>query len=902
MIETREDTNAKASATTYSDGETAQLQKNTNLDGWKFNALGLSICFITGLVLCLRTNFSHAALDVAPMFDSGKYISSTQMVMNATTFIHHFTLQEWQTICSALKEPLMMDGPVLPLLGAAWFSLIHKSPDLFDMRAALALQALLHAASACCMYLAARRLLRNNRWALFAGLLWAAFPSAVLGAGRFMTENITSTLLLSAACLVPSRLSDRYLRSFALGCIAATVVLLKAALLPGLLAGFIVVAFVLWRDSEADAAWTCKRLLVHAISAAIGLMLVLAPWLLFTKEATGSYSVTAQREPVLNIVIGGNSENDGWSGNPETGFVKLFDTVNGDKGGTFLGIWQANFSRLSNIAIRRVARLWSCPWNDCLSKFLGMPLPAQWIWHQIILSLAAFGALLIMFKKSPNESKTHGKTEDQSTDKLVRPVIYLSATLLVSHLIYMIFNASPRQAFTSMPFIVLLASYALYQTVKSTKQRKVVGGYLLLAVSIWIALCTIDFHSIMQSCQLEQFTELVIWLLFVCAAAAMSTAVVAVTGNKKAFPLSLCLQIIPAAIICSAFATTARNVPEWQCQLKGNTIANRSVQLTSPDKADWAMLVIDGDTSITHAVIEVNKTKLGETLAPLSTFTSDKNLMVNYSVFGGVSNKNPEQMRQWRGVVVPLSLLKNGENSISISSPDGHATIYGSFIRTEDGKLVAPTLNGFSGCKLLSETQPKLDARYSEPLTASAAKGKCWLTKDSKDSFNDLSPDFGNQAGQYRLFLCLGANPSKGGGSTAKVLQDSVLESSPIIISAQNPFVKRYAVPQGLGQSTFINVTVSGTFAEEAVSVLSKVDVRNMTNLGSDLNLPNSIKAITGKEFKLSGSLSRESLNQPNEFFEIKLESKQPVHLDNLSLKLAADERPDFAKSKVAIY
>ncbi|MFN8550623.1 MAG: hypothetical protein U0103_03965 [Candidatus Obscuribacterales bacterium] len=42
-----------------------------------------------------------------------------------------------------------------------------------------------------------------------------------------------------------------------------------------------------------------------------------------------------------------------------------------------------------------------------------------------------------------------------STDKLVRPVIYLSATLLVSHLIYMIFNASPRQAFTSMPFIVL---------------------------------------------------------------------------------------------------------------------------------------------------------------------------------------------------------------------------------------------------------------------------------------------------------------------------------------------------------------------------------------------------------------------------------------------------------------
>ncbi|MFN8550624.1 MAG: hypothetical protein U0103_03970 [Candidatus Obscuribacterales bacterium] len=186
---------------------------------------------------------------------------------------------------------------------------------------------------------------------------------------------------------------------------------------------------------------------------------------------------------------------------------------------------------------------------------------------------------------------------------------------------------------------------------KSTKQRKVVGGYLLLAVSIWIALCTIDFHSIMQSCQLEQFTELVIWLLFVCAGAAMSTAVVAVTGNKKSVSSQSLLANYSSGNYLQCFATTARNVPEWQCQLKGNTIANRSVQLTSPDKADWAMLVIDGDTSITHAVIEVNKTKLGETLAPLSTFTSDKNLMVNYSVFGGVSNKNPEQMKimAWSG-------------------------------------------------------------------------------------------------------------------------------------------------------------------------------------------------------------------------------------------------------------
>lgn len=894
MIKIRQDATAIESATTYSDEKTAPAPENTNRDGWKFNTLGLSICFITGLVLCLRTNFSHAALDVAPMFDSGKYISSTEMVLNATTFIHHFTPGEWQTICSALKEPLMMDGPVLPLLGAAWFSLIHKSPDLFDMRAALVLQAILHAASACCMFFAARRVLHDSRWALVAGLLWAAFPSAVLGAGRFMTENITSTLLLSAACLVPSTFSARVWRSFALGCIAATVILLKAALLPGLCAGFIVVAFALWKNSETSAAWKLRHLMLHALSTATGLMLILTPWLLFTKEATGSYSVTAQREPVLNIVIGGNSENDGWSGNPETAFVKLFDTVHGDKTGTFIGIWQANFSRLSNIAVRRIARLWSCPWNDCLSKFLGMPLAVQWMWHQIIMSLAAFGALLLIFRAK--------LSQNSCDEKAIGPIIYLSATLFVSHLIYMIFNASPRQAFTSMPFVVLLATYALFQTIKATKQRIVSVAFLSLALLLWITTCTVDFHSLLQIIQLENLAELAAWFVFVGAAAAMSAAVVAVTGNKKSFPLSLCLQVVPAAILFSAFASTARNLAEWQCQLNANVIANRSVQLPSPDKADWAMLVVDGNASISNAVVEVNKTKLNETPAPLSTFTSDKNLMVNYSVFGGVSNKKPEQMRQWRAVVVPLSLLKPGENTIAISSPDRHATIYGSFTRIEDGKLVAPTLYGFSGCKLLSETQPKLDARYCEPLTASAAKGKCWLTQHNKDTFNDLSPDFGSQAGQYRLFLCLGTNPAKGGATTQQALYESVLESSPTIISEQNPFVKRYAVPAGLGRSTFINVTVSGTFAEDAVNVLSKVDVRNMTNLGCDLNVPNSVKTINGKAFKLSGSLSRESLNQPNEFFEIKLASKQAVHLNNLMLKLAADERPDFAKAKVAVY
>jgi hypothetical protein len=881
-----------------------EIKKN-----WKFTAIALFTCFSTALFLCWRTNFSHSALDVAPMFDSGKYISSTEMVMNASTFIHHFTQEEWKTICRALKEPLMMDGPVLPLLGAAWFTLIHKSPDLFDMRAALALQAILHAASACCMFFAARRILQNDKWALFTGLVWAAFPSAVLGAGRFMTENITSTLLLLTACIVPSRLSDRCARSFTLGMIAATVGLLKAALLPGILVGFIVAAFSLWKNSESDRFLSVKRLTLHAVSIAIGAMLILTPWLLFTREATGAYSITAQREPVLNIVIGGNSENDGWSGTPETDFVKLYDTVNGDKGGTFLGIWQGDFARLSNIAIRRIARLWSSPWNDCLSKFIGLTLPVQWLWHQIILSLAVFGALLIAFKKSERK------------DKFINPVICLSGTLVASHLIYIVFNSSPRQAFTSMPFFVLLASYAIFQVTKAaateiskneakSSERSNAAGVapfkilalVIVSYALWLVAVTADFHSVLQLARLENFAYLASWLTYAGAALACSLAVVAIIENKKALLPIMFVQLIPAAVICAAFATTPREVPEWQCQLKQNVVANRAVVLDTKNKPDWATLVVDGDFGITRASIDVNHSRLTEALAPLSTFTSNKNLMVNYSVFGGVSNKNPEQLRQWRAVAIPLSLLKSGENTISISSPDGNATIYGSFDRREDGKLVAPTLNGFSGCKLLSETQPKLEARYNEPLTASATKGRCWLTTRSTESANDLSSIFGDQVGQYRAFLCLGYERGKTKSTSPTTLQEVTLESTPLAISEQTPFTKRYAVPKELGNSTFVNVSVTGEFAENIVGVQSKVDVRNMTNLGSDLNLPNSVKLIKTKQFDLSGSLTRASLDQPNEFFEVKFQSKQPVHLNKLRLKITACERPDFATAKVAVY
>ncbi len=200
---------------------------------------------------------------------------------------------------------------------------------------------------------------------------------------------------------------------------------------------------------------------------------------------------------------------------------------------------------------------------------------------------------------------------------------------------------------------------------------------------IWLVAVTFDFHSIMQIFHAENCAYLASWLVYAAAATVCSYALVAVSGNKNSFLPSVCLQLIPATIICAAFASTAKSVPEWQCDLKPNLSINRTVALNARLKPDWAVVAVDGDFGLTKAIVEVNGNKLTEPLAPMFTFTSNKNSMVNYAVFSGVSNKNPEQLRQWRAVAVPLSLLKPTDNKISITAPTGDATVYGSFNRTE---------------------------------------------------------------------------------------------------------------------------------------------------------------------------------------------------------------------------
>lgn len=866
-------------------------------DGSRATVAALLLCFITAILLCWRVNFSNASVQMAALFDSGKYLSSCQQVLNASGFIHHFTYGEWVTICKALKEPLMVDGPVLPLLGAAWYTLLNKTPDVLDMRAILVLQAILHATSASCLFLAAKRWLGNYKWAIIAAMAWAAYPPAVFGAGRFLTETITALLIIVIACLLPITLSQKYIRSIGIGFCVAAVFLLKAALAPGLLLSAAVVLLCLWRANSKAKSVALKQIALHLLSLCIGASIILLPWSIFSQQATGRVCLTAQREPVLNILIGANFETDGWSRNPETGIINMFDTKANDQLGVFLGLWNTKHDQLFNIAMRRVARLWSTPWNDTFNKWFGVPLESQMLWHQLICLLGSFGALCVLFAAKRKNNDT------ASLPTCTDPLSALILCTIVSHFIYVVFNATPRPAFTSMPFIFLLATSGLYAF--SRKARRSDAGLIVIAVAAGLAALNIDLSSALELIHGNHAAFLASWLLYAVAATTFAFVVARITENKNMLVTIVGVQLVPSALICVAFATTPHSVPEWQCDLKPGSTINRSTAIPAAQTPDWAVLIVDGNYAACKATIEVNGTTLNEELAPLYVLTSKQDPMFNYQIFSGVINRLPDQLRQWRAVEIPLNLLKRGEeNEITITGNDScaGATVYGSYCRQEDGRLVVPSLWGFSSSKFLSETQPKLDPRYPEPLTASAAQAKCWLENQTGQSA-DLSPALGSQTGQYHAFICLGYDKGRKQIKLSSAETTINLLTAPVEVSKQHPFKTSYAVPKDQCTSPYLRIGIKGHIqTNNKINLLSKMIVRNLSNPGSDLFVPGSVQCIQRPEIEFAGDISTASLKADQEFFEVTLQSDNPIRLDSLQLHLTPRQRPDFAKATVAVY
>ena len=319
-------------------------------------------CSILSFVVCILVNFSRSAQELTLIFDSGHYLGTCQKLCTVwQAVVAHGLSGSLKDLLSPLAEGLMLDGPVLPLVGSSFFLVTSRLPTYLDARILIIEQSFLQALSVALLFILARRFTGSTKWASATSLAWAFYPSAVIGAGRFLPETVTTVILLALVLALNIAVSTSSKLALAIGGFFSALVLLsKPAIGPAVFA-VDVLALLL--------AGTKHRFLKAALWLAVGGMIALAPWIIFTKTVTGQVYVTAQRVPTYNLVNGLDPLSDGWSSTPATPFVKLFAEDAGIMPSLVSIVKSAPLSTF-NLVLRKVPRIWQLPWNDFHVKVL----------------------------------------------------------------------------------------------------------------------------------------------------------------------------------------------------------------------------------------------------------------------------------------------------------------------------------------------------------------------------------------------------------------------------------------------------------------------------------------------------------------------------------------------------
>lgn len=767
-------------------------------------------------------------MQLAALFDSGEYLRSTAAVVGAVRDVLHEG--DWQVLIRnlhMLSGPLLLDGPILPSIGAAYYLALGKTPDVLDMTPALLLQAFFHTVSALLVGLIARRLIAARGSAIVAALVWGLYPSAIIASGRFLSETITTVFLCTAtlAAISITQRAPKVVHRFSgvwcavLGLSCAALGLTKPALAPVAIA---IVGITLVRSSGLWSITTPKltadpadprtngsgfrRLCQMSVASFCGVAVVLIPWLLFTFFATGQCQITPQRMPARNFVIGANPETDGWGAIPETPFCKLFDEREAVLP-IALSRFQSDPPATVNLCVRKIARLWGQPWNDCRNKVIGLAAQHQIWYHYLLLAGCALsfaaGSALAILKGTPGpgtdseEVLREHQLEREERASALRAFLYITLSALAGHLVYTLFVATSRYGFTVMPLISIWATSALFVVTRISRSKVLLAIFGLLLV---LTSCRIDATSFWLSASLSSDTAaclgLLTQLVLLCAGAvALHTSTFSSAGEQEETkapadkfsgrpPASFARANLPLLVmfgmaisLLAASASCPDQIHAWRTKVTAGEMIARSFTITSEmlerTRAGKYAIVFDG--SAEGISLKLNGKTLSARAIPLYEESGSKTLQDDYLVFATVVHKEPEQLNMWRAVEVSPQLLKPGENKIELST-NSEAFILGDYLpafATLAPRIVAPDFSLFSATYLLNNLdtlEPRLPAR----LPSRIATGLCWRSDAQGNTTVDLAAEPGIQTGQYRLYFAAMMPEAKLKGSAASA-QDNNL-------------------------------------------------------------------------------------------------------------------------------
>ncbi|MBI4534003.1 MAG: hypothetical protein HY711_08640 [Candidatus Melainabacteria bacterium] len=720
-------------------------------------AAGL-FCFVLALTLCLVQNLSRRALGMVLTFDSGHYLGSAQQVyILVKHLIDAGMTGSLKELLTPLGPNLLLDGPILPILVSCVFLVIGKMPGVADGVMLVVLQSILHAASALLVFFLGKQFTGQIKWGLVTGILWASYPSALVGAGKFLPETLI-TCVLSMQVIVLSQLvrfreakvKITCLLSFFLGCLTGLVFLLKAALAPAATVIDLLALSVLR---------TNKRKFVFLSCVLIGMSIFLVPWATFTYVTSGHIHLTPQRMPVLNVVSGLDLEMDGWEPIPQSPLVRMF-TERDSPLATEVGLWASNPQKSLNLVLRKLPRLWENPWNDFRSSCLKIPVGIQKWWHQLLCLFAVYAAFLF-FCMIPSKA-----SHNQAPSSFIG---YASVILILWHLVvYSLFISTPRYAFTAMPFVVLLAGFVLSKVKIRNDLLAILA--VILTGALFLALCQTSLTPYLAYC--SRHPMILAWLNFAAKLIALlvslgtATCAARTIGRLKtissAGKIALVCILAYCLAVMFAFTTYGTSINEWSCKVRPGMSALRKISLShlrAPDtrKPKWALILLDGDATSTDAVVLVNEKPLSDRPRPIRFYRSSDDGVILSGILANLVRQPEENIRQWRAVQVPVDLLDASPSiTISVCSTTHPFTIYGDYPSSLTDALVIPSLTLFSPTKFLS-TPDMLDGRLTTMWhNQSLSNALSWLADGSHKEAADLSSCPGIQFGQYRLFLILG--------------------------------------------------------------------------------------------------------------------------------------------------
>ncbi|MBK9140902.1 MAG: hypothetical protein IPM23_00290 [Candidatus Melainabacteria bacterium] len=640
------------------------------------------LIFILAFLMAGSVSFTRFSLGSAGLFDSGHYVESSAAVQAAFADLMKDP-SRLVSQCRAVKDAIMLDGPVMPLLGSAAYSLVGARPDITHMQPVIFLMILVHGLTAVLVYAVCRRMTASLPLGILGGLLWALYPSALVSTSKFLTEPLTCLVEVGALYLASLVLQERskgiacYL---GLGLLLSVAVLLKPLVAPGML----LMAFLPFLSER-------RSLGLKLAAFVLGVAILFAPWLAFTGTATGKVYLSPQRQPIYNLFRGFDLATDGRDcpDPPEQiDALTLPEAL-----GTIKGRVLEHPDVYAAMAFRKFERLWYVPWNDYRFAIAGLPLITQSIWHTFLLTFGCLGTVSFFLR-----SKGVG------LDPKSRLICLSSLALIAAHAPYMAFSAIPRYGFTAVPLFCILAVYFFWSASQSRKVWSLALGSVGIAIAFTIFLpLDIDVSLTCFGMQPGLALSLVVLLKALLIYLMVSVALGSVKGARR---LGLASAILALPFL---FSAGLLNDGEYSLEIPAG---NRLVRLTEipPGNPDRAVILIDSAEALPGSTVSLNGRTVEEPSLPLYRYSQTGTTMRSYQLFSGVLGTDADRFRQWQALSVPVSwLVPGGKNTIAISPGQKNIRIYGS-VAGADGKYAIPSLFDFSFTKM-STDMADFDAR-----------------------------------------------------------------------------------------------------------------------------------------------------------------------------------------------